>query len=119
MLTYGWMFYVMCVFRIMLLTSKKKETSKKIKQNNNNNNNDDVKCSELGWKCVPLAVKSYGCWGTEARQHMAQFASRLATRYNISKSQAISSLYGRLNLTLLRANVQALLFHPMSFQDTC
>ena len=24
-------------------------------------NANDVKCSELGWKCVPLAVESYGC----------------------------------------------------------
>ena len=68
-------------------------------------NANDVKCSQLGWKCVPLAVESYRCWGTEARQHLAQLASRLATRYNISKSQATSSLYGRLNLTLVRANV--------------
>ena len=78
-----------------------------------------VKCSELGWKCVPLAVESYGCWGTEARQHLARLASRLATRYNISKSQSTFCLYGRLNLTLVRANVRALLSRPMSFQDTC
>ena len=82
-------------------------------------NANDVKCSELGWKCVPLAVESYGCWGTEARQHLARLASRLATRYNTTKSQATSNLYGRLNLTLVRANVRALLSRPMSFQDTC
>ena len=82
-------------------------------------NANDEKCSELGWKRVPLAVESYGCWGTEARQHLARLASRLATRYNISKSRATSSLYGRLNLTLVRANVRALLSRPMSFQDTC
>ena len=23
---------------------------------------NDVKCSKLGWKCVPLAVESYGCY---------------------------------------------------------
>ena len=34
-------------------------------------NANDVKCSELGRKCVPVAVESYGCWGTEARQHLA------------------------------------------------
>ena len=27
----------------------------------------DVKCSELGWRCTPLAVETYGAWGTEAR----------------------------------------------------
>ena len=82
-------------------------------------NANDVKCSELGWKCVPLAVESYGCWGTEARQHLARLASCLATRYNTSKSQATSNLYRRLNLTLVRANVRALLSRPTSFQDTC
>ena len=45
-------------------------------------NANDEKCSELGWKCFPLAVESYGCWDTEARQHLARLASRLATRYN-------------------------------------
>ena len=79
---------------------------------------DDAKCSELGWKCVPLAVESYGCWGLEARQHLARLASRLATRYNQTKSQATSSLYGRLNLALVRVNVRALLSRSMSFQDT-
>ena len=24
---------------------------------------NDAKCSELGWKSVPLAVESYRCWG--------------------------------------------------------
>ena len=38
-------------------------------------NSNDAKCSELGWKCVPL---SNGCWDVEARQHLAQLASRLA-----------------------------------------
>ena len=29
-------------------------------------NANDEKCSELGWKSVPLAVESYGCWDTAA-----------------------------------------------------
>ena len=28
---------------------------------------NDVKCSELGWSCLPLAVETYGCGGAEAR----------------------------------------------------
>ena len=28
-------------------------------------NVNNATCSELGWKCVPLAVESYGCWGAE------------------------------------------------------
>ena len=42
------------------------------------------------------------------RQHLARLASRLATCYNTSKSQATSNLYRRLNLTLVRVNVRAL-----------
>ena len=78
---------------------------------------NDAKCSELGWKCIPLAVESYRCWGIEARQHLARLASCLTTHYNqSSKSQATSSLYGRLNLALVKANVRALLSHSMSFK---
>ena len=29
-------------------------------------NANNAKCSKLGWKCIPLAVESYGCWGVEA-----------------------------------------------------
>ena len=36
-------------------------------------------------------MESYGCWGTEARQHLARLAFCLATRYNTSKSQATSN----------------------------
>ena len=29
---------------------------------------NDVKCSELGWLCIPLVVESYGAWGKEAME---------------------------------------------------
>ena len=70
---------------------------------------NDVKCSELGWSCILLAVETYGCWGAEARLHLSRLASRLAARLNCSKSHATSTLYGRLNLVLVRANARALL----------
>ena len=69
----------------------------------------DAKCSELGRSCIPLAVETYGCWGAEARLHLSRFASRLVARLNCSKSHATSTLYGRLNLVLVRANARALL----------
>ena len=28
---------------------------------------NDAKCVELGWVSIPLAVETYGCWGTEAK----------------------------------------------------
>ncbi|KAL5506304.1 hypothetical protein EMCRGX_G007919 [Ephydatia muelleri] len=66
--------------------------------------NNDAKCEELGWCCIPMVVESYGCWDTEARQALSQLASRLAVRTNTYKSQMLNSLYGRLNLTLIRCN---------------
>ena len=32
---------------------------------------NDPKCSKLSWKCTPLAVETYGCWGAEARKTLA------------------------------------------------
>eukprot|EP00731_Ephydatia_muelleri_P026909 Em0018g1009a len=32
---------------------------------------NDPKCSKLSWKCTPLAVETYGCWGAEARETLA------------------------------------------------
>ena len=72
-------------------------------------NANDAKCSELGWSCIPIAVEAYGCWGAKAMQTLPCLASRLATRGNCSKSHATCLLYGRLSLTLMRANARALL----------
>ena len=70
---------------------------------------NDAKCSELGWTCIPLVAESYGAWGNEAMQAFSRLASYLATRTNSPKSKVVCSLYGRLNLTLVRANARALL----------
>ena len=70
---------------------------------------NDAKCSELGWSCIPLAVEMYGCWGAEAYLYLSRLASHLAVRHNCSKSHTTSTLYGRLNLVLVRTNARALL----------
>ena len=75
---------------------------------------NDFKCAKLGWVCVPIAVETYGCWGTEAKWALSQLASRLATRQNCPKSAAVSALYQRLSMTLVRANVRALLSRTIS-----
>eukprot|EP00731_Ephydatia_muelleri_P012402 Em0006g1296a len=49
-------------------------------------NANDSKCAELGWVCIPLAVESYGCWGTEAQQSFSRLAARLAIQMGCSKS---------------------------------
>ena len=72
-------------------------------------NANDPKCTELGWVCIPLTVESYGCWGVEAQGSISRLAARLALQLQCSKSKAITSIYQRLNLTLVRCNARALL----------
>ena len=72
-------------------------------------NANDPKCTELGWVCIPLAVESYGCWGVEAQGSISRLAARLALQLQYSKSKAITNIYQRLNLTLVRCNARALL----------
>ena len=55
---------------------------------------NDPKCSELGWKCTPLAVETYGCWGAEARETLSRLATRLVIPMRCTKSQATASIYG-------------------------
>ena len=70
---------------------------------------NDVKCSELGWLCIPLVVESYGAWGKEAMESFSSLASRLAITSPRPKSAVLSELYGRLNLNLVRANMRAIM----------
>ena len=39
---------------------------------------NDVKCAELGWSCVLLAVETYGAWGDEAQCTFSRLASLLS-----------------------------------------
>ena len=77
---------------------------------------NDKRCQELGWVCVPIAVKTYGNLGQEAKQTFSKLASRLATDSSQPKSKVIADLYGRLNLTLMSAIARAILdraFRPI------
>ncbi|KAL5505639.1 hypothetical protein EMCRGX_G007103 [Ephydatia muelleri] len=69
----------------------------------------DVKCSELEWRCTPLAVETYGAWGTEARDTFSFIASRIAIITNKSKSMILSTLYSKLGIILVRSNARAIL----------
>ena len=71
---------------------------------------NDEKCGELGWVCIPLVEESYGSWGSEAQRSLSRLAGRLATRLWQPKSFTTNLIYGRLNLTLIRANSWAILF---------
>ena len=70
---------------------------------------NNVKCSKLGWLCIPLVVESYGAWEKEAMESFSSLASRLAITSSRPKSAVLSVLYGRLNLNLVRANVKAIM----------
>ena len=70
---------------------------------------NDPKCDTLGWKCIPLAVESYGNWSFEARQAFSHLASRLSFGIGHQKSKLLVDIYGRLNVTLVRCNARALL----------
>ena len=63
---------------------------------------NDGKCKELGWVCVPMAMKSLSC-----------LASHLATSSKKTKAVVLTvvlaNLYGRLNLNLVRVNATAIL----------
>ena len=51
-------------------------------------------CNEAKWALLQLAIA---------------YSSRLATRQNCPKSAAVTDLYQRLSMTLVMANVRALL----------
>ena len=78
---------------------------------------NDRKCAELGWVAIPLAVETYGCWGAEAQSTISRLASRLAIQLQCSKSKAITTIYQRLNVTLVRANARALLSRSGFFRS--
>ena len=53
---------------------------------------NDVKCSELGWLCIPLVVESYGARWKEAMESFSSLASRLAITSSRPKSAVLSEL---------------------------
>ena len=61
---------------------------------------NDVKCSDLGWICIPLVGGNIRSRGNEALEAFSMLASRLATSSSRPKSRVLSELYGRLNLHL-------------------
>ena len=71
---------------------------------------NDAKCKQLGWRCIPLVVETYGAWGAEAIEVFSTaVASRLAVRTNSTKPRALATLYGHLSMILVRANAGAIL----------
>ena len=68
---------------------------------------NDPQCHTLGWKCIPLAVESYGNWGLEAKQALSHLSSRLSFGLCYHKSKTLLDLYGRLNVALVQYNARS------------
>ena len=71
--------------------------------------NNDAKCDALGWICVPLAVDSYGRWGSEAHTSFSKIASHLSVRSKTSLSAASNTIYSLLGINLARFNACSIL----------
>ena len=56
------------------------------------------KCSELGWICVPMVVKTYGAWGKETTAIISSVASRLPTSMCWPKFMILNEIYGFVEL---------------------
>ena len=68
---------------------------------------NDPKCAEI---CVPLAVETYCNWGEEARRTFTLLATRLAFgSSSFRNARVFSDMFGRLNITLVRAIAKAIL----------
>ena len=80
-------------------------------------NNDSI-CSELGWKCVPPVVETFGAWGKTAGKFFGQLAVRLAAQGNSTKATTLNSIYGRLRLLLVQANARAFIARSISEATT-
>ena len=75
---------------------------------------NDTKCQELGWSCIPLAVKTYGNWGKEAQYVFSRLASLLAVGQSSPKPKMVAEIYGRLNLSLVISVARAIMGREMA-----
>ena len=65
------------------------------------------KCQELGWACIPLAVKTFCNWGKEAHLTFSRLASHLAI--SSPKPSILADIDSRLNINLVRSIARAIL----------
>jgi len=70
---------------------------------------NDVKCAALGWKCIPLAVDTYGQWCAEAHSAFRDIAMRISVRSKVPYVAALSSVYCSLAIVLARQNAVSIL----------
>jgi hypothetical protein len=72
-------------------------------------NNNDTKCKSLGWKCIPLVVEVFGCWGNEAHTAIRTVANKIAVQTRSTRAEVTQSMYSRLGIVLMRSNARSVL----------
>ena len=73
---------------------------------------NDPKCEELGWVCVPMAVKTYGNWGKKDRSTINQLVSRLSI---VSLPHKTRVIFEKLKAVPVRSNSRAIRARGWSF----
>ena len=52
---------------------------------------------QLGWVCVPLAVETYGNWGSKAHTIITRLATQLAICASVPKRRSLMTFMGDLD----------------------
>jgi hypothetical protein len=65
-------------------------------------------CRTSGWLFIPIAVESYGTWGTQALKTFKKIIIMLAARSGMSRSIEARYFYERMSMTLQRCNARML-----------
>ena len=70
---------------------------------------NDAKCLRLGWECLAFAMDTHGRFGDESAPFLRTLASRVGTQSGVSFASALRSIRGKLGITLMRANGDAII----------
>jgi hypothetical protein len=70
---------------------------------------NDAKCLRMNWECLPFALDTYGRFGDESEPFLQVLASRVAAQSAVSRATALRSIRGKLGITLMRANGDAII----------
>ena len=75
-------------------------------------NENDPKCKELGWECLPFAMDTHGRFGDESESFLQSLAWRVAAQQDTSNIMALRAIRGKIGISLMRANADAILSSP-------
>jgi hypothetical protein len=70
---------------------------------------NDAKCLRLGWECLAFAMDTHGRFGDESAPFLRILASRVGAQSGVSFASALRSIRGKLGITLMRANGDAII----------